>query len=264
MSQLKVLIVEGNTHEENLKFQKLSNQPQSFNFKDNIKKYYPNTEIDIVNPSTENEVEKFIPQLNKYDGIIWGGSTMNIYDNTIEIRRQIDFAKKLFEFEKKIFAICWGLQLIVTASGGEVKKSNTGTQVGISIDIELTPDGLNHPVYKSKLKKFTTPAFNFDEVVKLPDNSVHLAFNKTNKIQGLAFKSGKFDIWGLQYHHEIHYDYMIRLINDRREKLIRKKCFKNSEEIHHHLQFIDKDTDLLEDDIRLLEITNWLNYILKN
>ena len=34
------------------------------------------------------------------------------------------------------------------------------------------------PVYKSKLKKFTTPAFNFDEVVKLPDNSVHLAFNK--------------------------------------------------------------------------------------
>ena len=67
MSQLKVLIVEGNTHEENLKFQKLSNQPQSFNFKDNIKKYHPNTDIDIVNPSTENEVEKFIPQLNKYD-----------------------------------------------------------------------------------------------------------------------------------------------------------------------------------------------------
>ena len=67
MSQLKVLIVEGNTHEENLKFKKLSNQPQSFNFKDNIKKYYPNTEIDIVSPSTENETAKFIPQLNKYD-----------------------------------------------------------------------------------------------------------------------------------------------------------------------------------------------------
>ena len=58
MKHLKVLIVEGNTHEENLKFQKLSNQPQSFNFKDNIKKYYPDTEIDIVNPSTKNETEK--------------------------------------------------------------------------------------------------------------------------------------------------------------------------------------------------------------
>ena len=264
MSQLKVLIVEGNTHEENLKFQKLSNQPQSFNFKDNIKKYYPNTEIDIVNPSTENEAAKFVSQINKYDGIIWGGSTMNIYNNNIEIRRQIDFAKKLFEFEKKIFAICWGLQLIVTASGGEVKKSNTGTHVGIAVNIELTSDGLNHPVYKSKSKKFTTPAFNFDEVVKLPDNSIHLAFNKINKIQGLAFKSGNCDIWGLQYHPEIHYDYMVRLINDRREKLIRKKCFKNDEEINNHIQFIEKEKDLLDDDFRLLEIKNWLNFISKN
>ena len=63
MKHLKVLIVEGNTHEENLKFQKLSNQPQSFNFKDNIKKYYPDTEIDIVNPSTKNETEKFVPKI---------------------------------------------------------------------------------------------------------------------------------------------------------------------------------------------------------
>ena len=152
MNQLKILIVEGNTHEENLKFQKLSNKPQSFNFRDNIKKYYPNSLIEIVNPSTENEAEKFIPQLNKYDGIIWGGSTMNIYDNTIEIKRQIEFAKKLFEFKKKILAICWGLQLIATASGGEVKKSNTGTQVGIAVDVELTPAGMNHSIYKSKLK----------------------------------------------------------------------------------------------------------------
>ncbi len=183
---------------------------------------------------------------------------MNIYDNTIEIKRQIDFAKKLFEFEKKILAICWGLQLIATASGGKVKKSNTGTQVGIAVDIELTSDGLKHPMYTSKLKKFTTPAFNFDEVVKPPENSVHLAFNKTNKIQGLAFKSGKCDIWGLQYHPEIHYDYMIRLINDRRKKLIKKECFKNDEEIDHHINFIKKERDILDDEFRLLEIKNWL------
>ena len=111
---------------------------------------------------------------------------MNIYDNTIEIKRQIDFAKKLFEFEKKILAICWGLQLIATASGGKVKKSNTGTQVGIAVDIELTDNGINHPVYKSKSQKFNTPAFNFDEVVVPPSNSIHLARNKTNKIQGLS------------------------------------------------------------------------------
>ena len=153
MKNLNILIVEGNTQEENLKFQKLSNQPQSFNFKNNILKYYPNTVIDIVTPSTKNEASKFIPELNKYDGIIWGGSTLNIYEDKPEIRRQLEFAKKIFEFEKKVLAICWGLQLISTAAGGQVKKSTTGTQVGIAVDIELTDNGINHPVYKSKSQK---------------------------------------------------------------------------------------------------------------
>ena len=53
MKNLNILIVEGNTEEENLKFQKLSNQPQSFNFRNNILKYYPDAVIDIVTPSTK-------------------------------------------------------------------------------------------------------------------------------------------------------------------------------------------------------------------
>ena len=40
MKNLIIFIVEGNTEEENLKFKKLSNQPQSFNFRNNILKYY--------------------------------------------------------------------------------------------------------------------------------------------------------------------------------------------------------------------------------
>ena len=259
MKNLNILIVEGNTNEENVKFKKLSEQPQSFNFSNNISKFYPNAVIDIVTPSTENESSKIIPELNKYDGIIWGGSTLNIYDNTIEIKRQLEFAKKIFEFEKKILAICWGLQLISTAAGGQVKKSITGTQVGIAVDVELTESGINHPIYKSKLKKFNTPAFNFDEVVVPPNNSIHLAKNKTNKIQGLAFKAGLCDVWGLQYHPEIHYNYMITLIEDRREKLIKKKCFTTNEEINNHIKFIENERKNLDDEFRLLELKNWLD-----
>ena len=60
MENLNILIVEGNTHEENLKFQKLSNQPQSFNFRNSILKYFPSAVIDIVTPSTKHEVSRFI------------------------------------------------------------------------------------------------------------------------------------------------------------------------------------------------------------
>jgi len=42
MKNLNILIVEGNTQEENLKLQKLSNQPQSFNFRNSILKYLKN------------------------------------------------------------------------------------------------------------------------------------------------------------------------------------------------------------------------------
>jgi len=220
MKNLNILIVEGNTQEENLKLQKLSNQPQSFNFRNNNLKYYPDAVIDIVTPSTKIEASKFIPELNKYDGIIRCWSTLNIYEDKPEIRRQLEFAKKIFEFKKKVLAICWGLQLISTAAGGQVKKSTTGTQVGIAVDIELPDNGINPPVYKSKSQKFNTPAFNFDEVVVPPSNSIHLARNNTNKIQGLTFKAGLCDVWGLQYHPEIHYDYMVTLIKDRKEKLI--------------------------------------------
>jgi len=83
--------------------------------------------------------------------------------------------------------------------------------------------------------------------------------NKTNKIQGLTFKAGLWDVWGLQYHPEIHYDYMVTLIKDRKEKLIRKKCFATNEEIDEHIKFIEKEKESLNDDFRLLEVKNWLD-----
>ena len=72
---------------------------------------------------------------------------------------------------KKILAICWGMQVAVTAAGGEVKKSTKGSHKGIALNIEINSDGLNHPLYKNKEKKFNTPAFNFDEVVTMPEYS---------------------------------------------------------------------------------------------
>ena len=38
-----------------------------------------------------------------------------------EIKKHIEFAKKCFEHEKKIFAACWGLQVTVTAAGGKCR-----------------------------------------------------------------------------------------------------------------------------------------------
>ena len=261
MSILKLLIVEGNTKEENSNFNKAGCVPQSENFKQHVKMFEPNCEINIVEPSDDSAILKIIASLKKYDGIILTGSTLRIDDFSNEIKKHIDFVKTCFKHEKKIFAACWGLQIAATAAGGKCRVAPSGPHVGIAYDIELTDEGKKHKLYSSKPHKFTTPAFNYDEVEIPPNNAVVLASNKINKFEALHFTVGNSEIWGLQYHPEIPYDYMIKLIKHRSQKLINNKSFKNETEINQHITLIEKAKVQLKDDIRLLELKNWLNYL---
>jgi len=261
MSILKLLIVEGNTKEENSNFNKAGCVSQSENFKQHIKMFEPNCEINIVEPGDDVAISKIIASLKKYDGIILTGSTLRIDDFSNEIKKHIDFVKTCFKHEKKIFAACWGLQIAATAAGGKCRVAPSGPHVGIAYDIELTGEGKKHNLYSSKPHKFTTPAFNYDEVEIPPNNAVVLASNKINKFEALHFTVGNSEIWGLQYHPEIPYDYMIKLIKHRSKKLIDNKSFKNETEINQHISLIEKAKVQLKDDIRLLELKNWLNYL---
>jgi len=263
MDKLKVLIVEGNTNEENINFDAAGCVPQSENFKIHVKKIDPNCQIDIVAPADNESIAAIISSLKKYNGIILTGSTLRVNDNSSEIKKHIQFAKKCFENEQKIFAACWGLQITVTAAGGKCRISPNGAHIGIAQDIELTEEGKKHSLYSSKLHKFTTPAFNHDEVEAPPVNSVLLASDKINKFMALQFNVGKSEIWGLQYHPEIPYDYMIRLIKYRSKGLIDKKVFKDINEVNSHIGVIEKAEIELKDDIRTLELKNWLNHIKK-
>jgi GMP synthase (glutamine-hydrolysing) len=216
----------------------------------------------VLNPCLELDLNEIVPKLKKYDGLIWGGSSMNIYNDTPEIRRQVFFMKECFKNVKKILAICWGMQVAVTAAGGEVKKGIKGSHIGIANNIELTNEGLNSLLYKDKKNNFNTPAFNFDEVVVVPAGTVHLASNKINKIQALNFKTGVSEIWGLQYHPEITYQKMIDIIKFRKDALIEKRNrFRNEEEVNNHINFIEEEIKISEKDSRMLELRNWLNLI---
>ena len=197
-----------------------------------------------------------------YDGLIWGGSSLNIYNNTIEIKKQIEFMKECQKKVKNILAICWGMQVAVTAAGGDVRKADE-PHIGIANEISINQNGLKHPIYKGKDKKFNSPAFNFDEVVKLPDNAICLASNKINNIQSLFFEVNKTKVLGLQYHPEIKYEKMIRLIEFRKKKLIEtRKVFKNEMEIEKHISIIKNEILLSKKGTRMIELKNWLNHLI--
>ena len=262
MKNLNLLIVEGNLPKENNNFKDSGIQTHAESLKESLSYYTKDLNIEVFNPCSEKSFDRILPNLKKYDGMIWGGSSLNIYNDCIEIKQQISFMKECFKKINKILAICWGMQVAVTASGGEVKKSVNGAHIGIANNIEINQNGLRHPLYKSKNQKFNSPAFNFDEVVRLPYGATHLASNQINKVQSIAFKSGVSDVWGLQYHPEITYDKMITLINFRKEKLINnRKCFNNESEIKKHIEFIENEIKISIKDSRMLELKNWLDYL---
>ena len=261
----KILIVEGNLKEENNNFLKSEIPTHTESLKESLSFFTNNLDLDVVNPSSDTNINLVIKDLKKYDGLIWGGSSLNIYNDTIEIRRQIEFMKECFKNIKRILAICWGMQVAVTAAGGEVKKSNNGVHIGIAQNISVNENGIKFPLYKNKKNIFNSPAFNFDEVATIPKDSTILASNKVNKVQSLNFETGISEIWGLQYHPEITYDKMIRLIKFRKDRLINvRKAFNNEKEIEEHINLIKEENKISEKSSRLLELQNWLNYISAN
>ena len=259
----KILIVEGNLKEENQSFTEGGIKTHTESLKDSIGYFTNDLEIDVVNPSSDKNISEVAKGLEKFDGLIWGGSSLNIYNDTVEIRRQIEFMRSCQNKIKKILAICWGLQVAATVAGGQVKRCMTGSHRGIAHDIEINSNGLQHPIYKNKNETFNTPAFNFDEVVKLPKNSILLASNPINKVMGVNFKSGVSDIWGIQYHPEITYDKMISLIHFRKDRLLNNKAFVDEQEINNHVSMIAEENKKSNKDLRMRELENWLNYLLK-
>ena len=261
----KILIVEGNLKEENNNFSKNGIPTHTESLKESLSFFTNSLDLDVVNPSSDTNINSVIKDLKKYDGLIWGGSSLNIYNDTVEIRRQIEFMKECFKNIKRILAICWGMQVAVTAAGGEVKKSNNGVHIGIAQNISVNKNGIKFPLYKNKKNIFNSPAFNFDEVATMPKDSTILASNKVNKVQSLNFETGISEIWGLQYHPEITYDKMIRLIKFRKDRLINvRKAFNNEKEIEEHINLIKEENKISEKSSRLLELQNWLNYISAN
>ena len=254
----KILIVEGNLKEENQNFSSSGIQTHTQSLKDSLAFFTNDLDIDVVNPSSDEKIEEKIHHLNKYEGLIWGGSSLNIYNDTPEIRRQILFMRECQKKVKNILAICWGMQVAVTAAGGQVKKSDNA-HIGIANELIINNQGLKHPLYKGKKNNFNSPAFNFDEVVVLPTNAKCLASNKINRIQSIYFEINNNRVWGLQYHPEITYQKMIQLIKFRKDRLIKhRKVFKNYKDVDSHIAFIEKEILVSDKQQRMVEIKNWL------
>ena len=73
MSNLNILIVEGNIREDSEFFIKAAGASAADNLKNLILKIDPSINTEIVNPGHNDETRKAIENMSKYNGIIFTG-----------------------------------------------------------------------------------------------------------------------------------------------------------------------------------------------
>ena len=230
---MNILIVDGNEKEASDRYTALGMETQFENYKNVLTNLSPNKlNISIVHPSVK---DIYLPQgisLDDFDGVVWTGSLLNIYDMTPSIVNQIELAKTLFAKKNKIFGSCWGLQTLATAAGGKVRKNPKGLEAVIAKDISINKKGLSHPMYESKPKKFDSFCWHYDELETLPPNTEVYASNNISNVQSLSFFKDSSEIWAVQYHPEFNPKWISGLMSQRKSKLLEEGVYKNSSEFN--------------------------------
>ncbi len=142
--------------------------------------------------------------LENYDGVTMTGSALNIYNGGAAVTRQIELVKAVFAAGVPFFGSCWGLQVAVTAAGGEVRANPRGREFGFARRVCLSDAGREHPLFAGKPIVFEAPTVHRDEIASLPAGAATLAVNDFG-VQAASFNVGRGTFWGVQYHPE--YDY---------------------------------------------------------
>lgn len=240
----------------------------------------PNANLDVLFLA---DVDVPLPEeawIERYDGFLWTGSNLTIYEDDPRVLRQIEFCRRIFGVGRPQWGSCWGVQMAAAAAGGEVRKNPRGREMMLARKVRLTPEGLAHPMYEGKPPVFDGFISHLDEVTRLPDGATLLASNAHTRVQALEVRYLNGVFWATQYHPEYDLSEMARLVAARAEALIREGFFADTavaREMVGRLEALARDPDrkdlrwalaidddLLDERLRWCELRNWLNTFVRH
>ncbi len=218
--------------------------------------------------------------IERYDGFLWTGSNLTIYEDDPRVLRQIEFCRRIFGVGRPQWGSCWGVQMAAAAAGGEVRKNPLGREMMLARKVRLTPEGLAHPMYQGKPHVFDGFISHLDEVTRLPDGATLLATNAHTRVQALEVRYLNGVFWATQYHPEYDLSEMARLIAARAEALVREGFFADrtiAQDMVSRLEALARDPgrrdlrwalaiddDLLDERLRSCELRNWLDSFVRH
>jgi GMP synthase (glutamine-hydrolysing) len=244
-----------------------------------LKKCTPGGEahVDIVYPADPDASLSKGASIAQYDGIAWTGSSLTVFEPGPTVTPQIEFAREAFEAKVPSFGSCWAAQIAVVAAGGSCARNPKGREMFLARKIGLTSNGRSHPLYRGKKGVFDAWISHDDEITHLPSGAQILASNDFTHVQSVSVTYKGGDFWGLQYHPEYDVHEMARLIYCRREKLSKLGFFKDVDAGDNFVNDLEAlhqdptrkdiawrigiDDDVMNDDIRLMEVRNWIELL---
>lgn len=273
MSGPRVLVIDGNVAELRARQVAALGYDSGNGYARVLRRLDSSLQIDIVCAADGAALPPGVA-LDNYAGVTMTGSALNIYNGGAAVTRQIDLVKAVFAAGVPFFGSCWGLQVAVTAAGGEVRANPRGREFGFARRVLLSEAGREHPLFAGKPIAFEAPTVHRDEIASLPAGAAALAVNDFG-LQAASFSVGRGTFWGVQYHPE--YDYLdIAAAAERYgDTLVKEGMFRDAPALAafaadlRALQAAPADAPLLwkhglgpavsNEALRLLEIRNWLN-----
>jgi GMP synthase (glutamine-hydrolysing) len=269
----RILVIDGNVAEIRARQAAALGYDSGTGYARVLHRIDPSLQVDIVLAADGEPKFPAGVGLESYDGVTMTGSALNIYNGGTPVSRQIDLAKAVFNAGVPFFGSCWGLQVAVTAAGGEVRANPRGREFGFARRILLTDAGREDPVFTGKPIAFEAPTIHRDEIASLPAGATILAQNEFG-VQAASFSCGRGSFWGVQYHPEYDYVDIAAAAERYGETLVSEGKFRDMGALAAFaadlrlLQEKPGDAALLwkhglgpamqNEALRLLEIANWL------
>ncbi len=185
----------------------------------------------IVSPADDGDAIPTKEWLDQFDAVFLTGSPMHVYDDTPDVRRQLEFMRRVFDVGLPSFGSCAGLQIATAAAGGTVRKMPERMEAGIARRITATRDGSKHPLLAGRPASWDAPAIHGDEVCELPPGATRLAGNAVTFVQAAEIRCRRGVFWGVQYHPELALREIAIALRAQRDELVEGGLARTPEDV---------------------------------
>src|SRR5262245_52091196 len=202
MTAVRLLVAEGYPAGARARHRAAGGAEASEVYANLLRELHPGAVVDICYPADPGAN---FPDagLEGYDGAVFTGSTLTVYDGGPAVEAQITLARAVLEAGTPVFGSCWGLQVLTVACGGAVHKNPKGREIGFARAVRLTPAGASHPMYRGKAEVFDAVTVHLDEVATLAPGTTVLARNEMSDVQAAEIRTRHASVWATQYHPEL-------------------------------------------------------------